>query len=212
MRYIGRRFSSLAEARYLIAMLNSETTRQRAEHLQSRGQWGARHFDRYMLTLPSPVRPADRAAPGTGGGGGAGRSRSRRKSNCRRGCTSCEHGVTSGPRSRRTASRGASTGSWRSCWGNAPTHTVTRAPIAVAARPRTLVGDGAPPPADSVGGGPAPGTGGRRSGMAHNGALWRTPNGGGCTVHACATDRDEWREEDNAGHERPERRLRLHSA
>ena len=46
--------SELAEARYLTAVLNSETTRQRAEHLQSRGQWGARHFDRYMLTLPIP--------------------------------------------------------------------------------------------------------------------------------------------------------------
>ena len=44
----------LGEARYLIAILNSETTRQRAEHLQARGQWGARHFDRYMLTLPIP--------------------------------------------------------------------------------------------------------------------------------------------------------------
>ena len=42
------------EARYLTAILNSETARQRAEHLQARGQWGARHFDRYMLTLPIP--------------------------------------------------------------------------------------------------------------------------------------------------------------
>ena len=46
--------SGQEEARYLTAVLNSETTRQRAEHLQSRGQWGARHFDRYMLTLPIP--------------------------------------------------------------------------------------------------------------------------------------------------------------
>ena len=38
----------------MIAILNSETARQRAEHLQARGQWGARHFDRYMLTLPIP--------------------------------------------------------------------------------------------------------------------------------------------------------------
>ena len=46
--------SGLDEARYLTAVLNSETTRQRAEHLQARGQWGARHFDRYILTLPIP--------------------------------------------------------------------------------------------------------------------------------------------------------------
>ena len=45
---------SIDEARYLTAVLNSETTRRRAEHLQSRGQWGARHFDRYVLTLPIP--------------------------------------------------------------------------------------------------------------------------------------------------------------
>ena len=42
------------EGRYLTAVLNSETARQRAEHLQARGQWGARHFDRYILTLPIP--------------------------------------------------------------------------------------------------------------------------------------------------------------
>ena len=46
--------SGWSEARYLTAVLNSETARHRAEHLQSRGQWGARHFDRYMLTLPVP--------------------------------------------------------------------------------------------------------------------------------------------------------------
>ena len=46
--------ADLNEAYYLSAVLNSETTRQRAEHLQARGQWGARHFDRYILTLPIP--------------------------------------------------------------------------------------------------------------------------------------------------------------
>ncbi len=44
----------IAEGRYLLAILNSETTRKRAEHLQSRGQWGARHFDKVMLSLPIP--------------------------------------------------------------------------------------------------------------------------------------------------------------
>ncbi|MBI2907102.1 MAG: N-6 DNA methylase [Chloroflexi bacterium] len=42
------------EGRYLTAVLNSEAARQRAEHLQSRGQWGARHFDKVMLSLPIP--------------------------------------------------------------------------------------------------------------------------------------------------------------
>ena len=46
--------SGLEEAHYLVAVLNSETARARAEDLQSRGQWGPRHFDRYMLTLPIP--------------------------------------------------------------------------------------------------------------------------------------------------------------
>ncbi|MDO8531273.1 MAG: N-6 DNA methylase [Dehalococcoidia bacterium] len=42
------------EAYYLTALLNSETARLKAEHLQSRGQWGARHFDKVMLSLPIP--------------------------------------------------------------------------------------------------------------------------------------------------------------
>ncbi|MEK7847587.1 MAG: hypothetical protein AAB270_01550, partial [Chloroflexota bacterium] len=42
------------EARYLLAILNSETARQRAEHLQSRGQWGARDFHKVILSLPIP--------------------------------------------------------------------------------------------------------------------------------------------------------------
>lgn len=46
--------SSDAEAHYLTAVLNSETARKMAEHLQARGQWGARHFDKVMLSLPIP--------------------------------------------------------------------------------------------------------------------------------------------------------------
>ena len=43
------------EARYLEAVLNSETARAAAEHRQSRGQWGARDFDKVMLDLPIPA-------------------------------------------------------------------------------------------------------------------------------------------------------------
>lgn len=43
-----------AEARYLAAILNSETARARAERYQSRGQWGARDFDKVMFNLPIP--------------------------------------------------------------------------------------------------------------------------------------------------------------
>jgi hypothetical protein len=42
------------EAHYLEAILNSETARAAAAHLQSRGQWGARDFDNVMLELPIP--------------------------------------------------------------------------------------------------------------------------------------------------------------
>ena len=42
------------EARYLAAILNSETARKQIEHLQSRGQWGARHFAKLMFELPIP--------------------------------------------------------------------------------------------------------------------------------------------------------------
>jgi len=45
---------SEAEARYLVAILNSETARARAERYQSRGQWGARDFDKVMFNLPIP--------------------------------------------------------------------------------------------------------------------------------------------------------------
>ena len=47
------------EGRYLLAILNSETARHLAEHLQSRGQWGARDFDKVILSLPIP--PFDRS-------------------------------------------------------------------------------------------------------------------------------------------------------
>jgi hypothetical protein len=40
------------EARYLEAILNSETTRSRIESLQSEGQFGPRDFDKVMFTLP----------------------------------------------------------------------------------------------------------------------------------------------------------------
>jgi hypothetical protein len=47
--------SGLGEARYLLAILNSETSRTRTAALQSRGQWGARDFDKVMFTLPIPT-------------------------------------------------------------------------------------------------------------------------------------------------------------
>jgi hypothetical protein len=34
--------------------LNSESARARVESLQSRGQWGARDFDKVIFTLPIP--------------------------------------------------------------------------------------------------------------------------------------------------------------
>lgn len=43
-----------AEAHYLAGVLNSETARARVAHIQARGQWGARHFDKVMLSLPIP--------------------------------------------------------------------------------------------------------------------------------------------------------------
>jgi len=42
------------EARFLTAVFNSETARARSETLQSRGQWGARDFDKVMFNLPIP--------------------------------------------------------------------------------------------------------------------------------------------------------------
>lgn len=46
--------ASEEEARYLEAILNSEAARALVAHLQSRGQWGARDFDKVMLSLPIP--------------------------------------------------------------------------------------------------------------------------------------------------------------
>jgi hypothetical protein len=43
------------EAFYLSVILNSETTRQRVELYQSRGQFGARDFDKVMFNLPIPL-------------------------------------------------------------------------------------------------------------------------------------------------------------
>jgi SAM-dependent methyltransferase len=43
------------EAYYLCTILNSETSRARAEQYQSRGQFGARHFDKVMFNLPIPL-------------------------------------------------------------------------------------------------------------------------------------------------------------
>lgn len=42
------------EARYLAAILNSEFSRSKVEAYQSRGQWGARDFDKVMFNLPIP--------------------------------------------------------------------------------------------------------------------------------------------------------------
>ena len=43
------------EAYFLVAVLNSEVARSRAEQFQARGQFGARHFDKVMFNLPIPV-------------------------------------------------------------------------------------------------------------------------------------------------------------
>jgi hypothetical protein len=45
---------SESEGLYLTAILNSETSRSRVAEMQSRGQFGARHFDKVMFTLPIP--------------------------------------------------------------------------------------------------------------------------------------------------------------
>jgi hypothetical protein len=46
--------ASASEAHYLAAILNSEMARSRVAKLQSRGQWGARDFDKVMFNLPIP--------------------------------------------------------------------------------------------------------------------------------------------------------------
>ena len=45
---------SVEEARYLCGILNSEALRSRVERYQAQGQWGARHFDKYVFSLPIP--------------------------------------------------------------------------------------------------------------------------------------------------------------
>ena len=47
------------EGLYLASILGSETARKKVETLQARGQWGARHFDKVMFTLPIPRFHAD---------------------------------------------------------------------------------------------------------------------------------------------------------
>ncbi len=49
------------EGYYLVALLNSEEVRQRIAHMQSRGQWGARHFDKVFFNLNIPRFDADNA-------------------------------------------------------------------------------------------------------------------------------------------------------
>jgi hypothetical protein len=49
------------EAYYLCAILNSETARSQAERYQSRGQFGARDFDKVMFNLPIPLFKATEA-------------------------------------------------------------------------------------------------------------------------------------------------------
>ena len=46
--------ASVGEARYLAAILNSDTARERTAKFQSRGQWGARDFDKVVFNLPIP--------------------------------------------------------------------------------------------------------------------------------------------------------------
>ena len=52
--YWGRT-TTIGEANYLASILNSETARARAERYQSRGQFGARDFDKVMFNLPIPL-------------------------------------------------------------------------------------------------------------------------------------------------------------
>jgi hypothetical protein len=47
--------SSLAEAHYLEAVLNSDVTTQRLRPLQARGEHNPRHYDKYVWKLPIPM-------------------------------------------------------------------------------------------------------------------------------------------------------------
>jgi hypothetical protein len=51
--------SSLSEGRFLTAILNSATLTERVRPLQSRGQFGARDFDKYVWNVPIPLYDGD---------------------------------------------------------------------------------------------------------------------------------------------------------
>jgi len=52
--------SSISEARYLQAILNSNTVLERVQPLQAIGLFGPRHFDKYVFSVPIPTfNPAD---------------------------------------------------------------------------------------------------------------------------------------------------------
>lgn len=48
------------EARYICAILNSQALLDRVKGLQSRGQFGARHFDTYVFGVPFPLYDPDK--------------------------------------------------------------------------------------------------------------------------------------------------------
>src|ERR1700739_2848418 len=77
-RLYWARASGLQEAEYVAAVLNSETSRQRVATLQARSQFGARHFDKVMFTLPIPrfdeKQKLHRQLAEVAGRGGAARS------------------------------------------------------------------------------------------------------------------------------------------
>lgn len=45
---------TVSEAYYLCGVLNSETLRSEVEGYQAQGQWGPRHFDKYVFNVPIP--------------------------------------------------------------------------------------------------------------------------------------------------------------
>ena len=47
-------FEDTDEARYLCAILNSEALRASVQQYQAQGQWGPRHFDKYVFNVPIP--------------------------------------------------------------------------------------------------------------------------------------------------------------
>ena len=50
---------SRIEAAYLCGILNSTVLHSSTEQFQAQGQWGARHFDKYVFNLPIPVFDKD---------------------------------------------------------------------------------------------------------------------------------------------------------